>query len=127
MPQLDKLSFVTQIFWLSLFFFSLYFLSINFFTTLIYKNLKLYNILNKNCKNFTLIHNGNNYFNIYIPYINLTYFFFTKIFKVFTQKKYHKTSFVITNANFIFEDLQDSLYFSDISDIITINNKNYEI
>jgi len=47
MPQLDKLSFATQYFWLTLFFFGLYFLSINFFVILVFKNLKLRNIIYK--------------------------------------------------------------------------------
>lgn len=45
MPQLDKLSFATQYFWLTLFFFGLYFLSVNFFVILVFKNLKLRNII----------------------------------------------------------------------------------
>lgn len=47
MPQLDKLSFATQYFWLTLFFFGLYFLSVNFFVILVFKNLKLRNIIYK--------------------------------------------------------------------------------
>ena len=47
MPQLDKISFVTQYFWLTLFFFGLYFLSVNFFVILVFKNLKLRNIIYK--------------------------------------------------------------------------------
>lgn len=47
MPQLDKISFATQYFWLTLFFFGLYFLSVNFFVILVFKNLKLRNIIYK--------------------------------------------------------------------------------
>jgi len=47
MPQLDKLSFATQYFWLTLFFFGLYFLTVNFFVILVFKNLKLRNIIYK--------------------------------------------------------------------------------
>lgn len=47
MPQLDKLSFATQYFWLTLFFFGLYFLTINFFIILVFKNLKLRSIIYK--------------------------------------------------------------------------------
>ena len=47
MPQLDKLSFATQYFWLTLFFFGLYFLTINFFVISVFKNLKLRNIIYK--------------------------------------------------------------------------------
>lgn len=47
MPQLDKLSFATQYFWLTLFFFALYFLTVNFFVVLVFKNLKLRNIIYK--------------------------------------------------------------------------------
>jgi hypothetical protein len=47
MPQLDKLSFATQYFWLTLFFFGLYFLSVNFFVILVFKNLKLRSIIYK--------------------------------------------------------------------------------
>jgi hypothetical protein len=45
MPQLDKISFFTQYFWLTLFFFGLYFLTVNFFVILVFKNLKLRNII----------------------------------------------------------------------------------
>ncbi len=45
MPQLDKISFFTQYFWLTLFFFGLYFLTVNFFIILVFKNLKLRNII----------------------------------------------------------------------------------
>lgn len=45
MPQLDKLSFATQYFWLTLFFFCLYFLTVNFFVILVFKNIKLRNII----------------------------------------------------------------------------------
>ena len=47
MPQLDKISFATQYFWLTLFFFGLYFLSVNFFVILVFKNLKLRSIIYK--------------------------------------------------------------------------------
>jgi len=47
MPQLDKISFATQYFWLTLFFFGLYFFSVNFFVILVFKNLKLRNIIYK--------------------------------------------------------------------------------
>ncbi len=47
MPQLDKLSFATQYFWLTLFFFGLYFLTVNFFVIAVFKNLKLRNIIYK--------------------------------------------------------------------------------
>lgn len=47
MPQLDKISFATQYFWLTLFFFGLYFLSVNFFVILVFKNLKLRNTIYK--------------------------------------------------------------------------------
>jgi len=47
MPQLDKISFFTQYFWLTLFFFGLYFLTVNFFVILVFKNLKLRNIIYK--------------------------------------------------------------------------------
>lgn len=47
MPQLDKLSFATQYFWLTLFFFGLYFLTTNFFVIIVFKNLKLKNIIYK--------------------------------------------------------------------------------
>lgn len=47
MPQLDKLSFATQYFWLTLFFFVLYFLTVNFFIITVFKNLKLRNIIYK--------------------------------------------------------------------------------
>ncbi len=46
MPQLDKLSFITQYFWLSLFFFVFYYFILNYFVILIFKNLKLRNIIN---------------------------------------------------------------------------------
>ena len=45
MPQLDKLSFMTQYLWLTVSFFGLYFLTVNFFTTLVFKNLKLRGII----------------------------------------------------------------------------------
>lgn len=47
MPQLDKLSFSTQYFWLTLFFFILYFICTNFFVIIIFKSLKLRNIIYK--------------------------------------------------------------------------------
>lgn len=47
MPQLDKLSFATQYFWLTLFFFILYFLTVNFFVISVFKNIKLRNIIYK--------------------------------------------------------------------------------
>lgn len=47
MPQLDKISFATQYFWLTLFFFGLYFLTINFFVIMVFKNLKLRNVIYK--------------------------------------------------------------------------------
>lgn len=47
MPQLDKISFVTQYFWLTIFFFGLYFLTVNFFVILVFKNLKLRNMIYK--------------------------------------------------------------------------------
>lgn len=47
MPQLDKISFATQYFWLTLFFFGLYFLSVNFFVIMVFKNLRLRNIIYK--------------------------------------------------------------------------------
>jgi hypothetical protein len=45
MPQLDKLSFATQYFWLTLFFFGLYFLTVNFFVISVFKNIKLRNMI----------------------------------------------------------------------------------
>lgn len=47
MPQLDKLSFATQYFWLTIFFFVLYFLANNFFINLVFKSLKLRSIIYK--------------------------------------------------------------------------------
>lgn len=47
MPQLDKLSFMTQYFWLTIFFFALYFLVANFFVISVFKSLKLRNIIYK--------------------------------------------------------------------------------
>jgi len=47
MPQLDKISFATQYFWLTLFFFGLYFLTVNFFVIMVFKNLKLRNVIYK--------------------------------------------------------------------------------
>lgn len=47
MPQLDKLSFSTQYFWLTLFFFLLYFICTNFFVVIVFKTLKIRNIIYK--------------------------------------------------------------------------------
>lgn len=47
MPQLDKLSFMTQYLWLTIFFFALYFLVVNFFVISVFKSLKLRNIIYK--------------------------------------------------------------------------------
>lgn len=84
MPQLDKLSFATQYFWLTLFFFCLYFLTVNFFVILVFKNIKLRNIIYKIWYFFLYkfdyeeYHNRNKYtsangFNAvyYVVYLNL--------------------------------------------------------
>lgn len=90
MPQLDKISFATQYFWLTLFFFGLYFLSVNFFVILVFKNLKLRSIIYKiwyfflykfdyadyNNKHKNLINSSFN-FTYYALYIN--FFISTKI------------------------------------------------
>jgi hypothetical protein len=47
MPQLDKLSFSTQYFWLTIFFFLLYFICTNFFVVVVFKSLKVRNIIYK--------------------------------------------------------------------------------
>lgn len=98
MPQLDKLSFATQYFWLTLFFFGLYFLSVNFFVILVFKNLKLRNIIYKiwyfflykfdyadyNNKQKALINNSFN-FTYYSLYIN--FFILLKINMAFEKTK----------------------------------------
>lgn len=63
MPQLDKLSFATQYFWLTIFFFGLYFLTTNFFVILVFKNLKLRNIVYKIWYFFLYNFDYNNYHN----------------------------------------------------------------
>ncbi len=98
MPQLDKLSFAAQYFWLTLFFFGLYFLSVNFFVILVFKNLKLRNIIYKiwyfflykfdyidyNNKHKALINNSFS-FAYYALYIN--FFVLTKINMAFEKTK----------------------------------------
>ena len=98
MPQLDKLSFATQYFWLTLFFFGLYFLSVNFFVILVFKNLKLRNIIYKiwyfflykfdyadyNNKHKVLVNNSFN-FVYYSLYVN--FFILSKINMVFEKTK----------------------------------------
>lgn len=98
MPQLDKLSFATQYFWLTLFFFGLYFLSVNFFVVLVFKNLKLRNIIYKiwyfflykfdyadyNNKHKDLINNSFNFI-YYSLYIN--FFILLKINMAFEKTK----------------------------------------
>ena len=98
MPQLDKLSFATQYFWLTLFFFGLYFLSVNFFVILVFKNLKLRNIIYKiwyfflykfdyadyNNKHKVIVNNSFNFI-YYSLYIN--FFILSKINMAFGKTK----------------------------------------
>jgi len=78
MPQLDKLSFATQYFWLTLFFFGLYFLSVNFFVILVFKNLKLRSIIYKIwyffLYKFDYVDYNNKHKNLTNSSFNLTYY-----------------------------------------------------
>lgn len=97
MPQLDKLSFATQYFWLSLFFFILYFVLINFFVIILFKNLKLRKIIYRIWYSFVYSFDYSsykfrvdglnkiffdNYYNIYLN----TYFLYLKLTNTLIKK-----------------------------------------
>ncbi len=89
MPQLDKLSFATQYFWLTLFFFGLYFLSVNFFVILVFKNLKLRNIIYKIWYFFLYKFNYADYNNKHKSLVNTSFSFiyYTLYIKFFISVK----------------------------------------
>jgi hypothetical protein len=120
MPQLDKLSFVTQIFWLSLFFFSLYFFLINFFISEIFKGARLKAIIHKNC---TLISQTtlstthklriNNLFAPLLSTVILTVKKFYYALPTLKQRSNEIISlFFVSNTEL--NDVDENLYFSDL-------------
>lgn len=95
MPQLDKISFATQYFWLTLFFFGLYFLSVNFFVILVFKNLKLRNTIYKIWYFFL-------YKFDYVQYNNQNKSLTNTCFN-FIYYTIYANFFLITKINFVFE------------------------
>lgn len=95
MPQLDKLSFATQYFWLTVFFFVLYFLSVNFFVILVFKNLKLRNIIYKIWYFFLYKFDYVDYNNKHKSLVNTSFSFIYYTLYV--------NFFILTKINFIFE------------------------
>jgi hypothetical protein len=134
MPQLDKLSFLSQLFWLSFFFFSLYFFTINFFVNEIFRGSKLKTIINNNSRtltstNFIECINCSILFS-YLKYINL---FFKKTNYIIPGQKLKTNLQIIllfcNNEQFFYKDSNkdDNMYLSNILTISAINNLKNEI
>jgi hypothetical protein len=126
MPQLDKISFATQYFWLTLFFFSLYFLTVNFFVIAVFKNLRLRNMIykiwyfflykfdyndynNKNKKITELCFNAI-YYNLYI-----NFFIWLKVNSTINKVK------GLLNKSYTFSSINNSLINSKINALVLDN------
>jgi hypothetical protein len=108
MPQLDKLSFATQYFWLTLFFFGLYFLSVNFFVILVFKNLKLRNIIYKIWYFFLYKFDYADYNDKHKSLVNAS---FSSIYYTL-----YANFFVLTKINFVFKRIGDLVNRTKILD-----------
>lgn len=133
MPQLDKLSFLSQLFWLSFFFFSLYFFTINFFVNEIFRGLKLKTIINNNSKTLTSINfikrEQNKICSILFSYLKFVNLFFKKTNYILSEQKL-KTNlqiillFCCNNEQFFYKNSNkdDAMYLSNILTALAINN-----
>lgn len=136
MPQLDKISFATQYFWLTLFFFGLYFLSVNFFVILVFKNLKLRNTIykiwyfflykfdyaqyNNQNKSLTSACFNSIYYTIYA-----NFFLIAKVNFVFSKTKslLNKIQILDKSKNIIFASLLNNFLGSSTTGLIKKINK----
>ena len=132
MPQLDKLSFVSQIFWLSLFFFGLYFFIINVFITEVFRGLKLKSIIHKNCQGLNSLISNLNQLNLIIileNYIRVVNILFKKLRY---RLQIVKSSVPITGINFNLMEstsvpFDEELYLSNYLTLQILNDLKNEI
>lgn len=130
MPQLDKLSFMSQYLWLTIFFFVFYYFVLNFFVVFMFKNLKLRALLNE--LYYFRIFKTNydrgilNYTNkLEILYYNLMYSLFFFTFSCDLKKKYtffSKNIFVFKYLIDINKRVNNFIIGAEVSSYKTINN-----
>lgn len=123
MPQLDKLSFATQYFWLTLFFFALYFLSVNFFVVLVFKNLKLRNIIYKIWYFFLykfdyVEYNNNNKSLTNVCFNSLYFILYANFFLLSKSTLVVEKAVSLLNKNFLLQNSLSSVYNSCLNKIM---------
>lgn len=123
MPQLDKLSFATQYFWLTLFFFVLYFLSVNFFVILVFKNLKLRNMIYKIWYFFLYKFDYIEYNNMSKSLTNvcfgsLYFIIYANFFLFMRSASMVEKAVSVLNKSFLLQNSLNSIYSSRLNNIL---------
>lgn len=100
MPQLDKFSFMPQIFWLVLVFFLLYFILLNLILPQLYSTIKTRTLLLSNLKN-DLLNFGDKEIELYQKYNENVNYFVTQTNYSFTHLRYVFDTHFSAFQNFI--------------------------